>query len=363
MAVPYLIQLLESGQEKIHELKFGVNKIGRQLDNHIVINHSLISRHHAEIVVNEDRAVIRDLKSRNHTYVNQKIISEFVLQEGDRVTLGNKLFSYTTVTPTKSVPIVPETRQPSILKQFNLQQDTPLLDKISHPQATERSIIKVNSENNHDRAVEKLKLLLEVSQTLCSPQEPNQMLSTIMELLFKIMDIDRGVILLVNEVTQELECKIIKLADDIEKTDSIYSSNIVDLVWETGDSLLAVDVLSDDRFNNADSVIHSNIHASICVPLKANNNLIGVLYVDNLSMSSVYADEDVEFLTGLATISATAIQMATIYNQREQHLRQKIEELEIQIDPNRRQSETRQALEGLDLERFKTIKRNFQIDD
>ena len=393
--MPYLIELLEGTQEKIHNLKPGITKIGRQLDNQIVINDSLISRYHSEIVVNSDQTIIKDCQSRNHTFVNQVKITQSVLQEGDEVTIGNKNFRYTTtrdaepstilpepapqanqeveLTPVttkevKSTPSVSKSDSSSILttvrKTFNLQEGDRLLDKILDkivdPQSSDVSVIKVEQKNKKDRALEKLKLLLEVSQQLCSPQEPNHMLSQILDLLFKVMDIDRAAILSVSEESQELECTATRIRDGLTSTSSIYSSNIVDLVWQTGDTFVAADISRDERFDEADSIIGASIHASICVPLKVSDDNIGVLYVDNLSMPSAYSDEDVEFLAGLAAISATAVHMAKTFNKREQELKQQISELKIIIDPEMRKRESEEAIGGLNLAHFQELAKNFR---
>ena len=393
--MPYLIELLETGQEKVYQLKLGINKIGRQLDNQIVINDHLVSRYHSQIIVNSDQTIIQDCQSRNRTFVNQLPITQHVLQEGDRVTIGNKNFGYTAtrkVDPTTiisesddkttkeveltpvvtkeidSTPNVPETPQPSILKTvrktFNLQEGDRLLDKIldkiADPQSSDTSVIRVEQKNKKDRALEKLKLLLEVSQKLCSPQEPKEMLSQILEVLFKVMAIDRAAILSFNQESQSLECKATRIRDGLKSTDSIYSRNIVDLVWQTGDTFIAADISQDERFDHADSIIGASIHASICVPLTVNDNNIGVLYVDNLSMSSAYSDEDAEFLAGLAAISASAIHMANTFNQREQQLKQQISELQIIIDPEMRKRESEEAIGGLNLEQFREVAKNFR---
>lgn len=49
----------------------------------------LLSRRHAEFVVQEDRAIIRDLKSRNGILVNGVKLAEHVLAPGDVVQLGH----------------------------------------------------------------------------------------------------------------------------------------------------------------------------------------------------------------------------------------------------------------------------------
>jgi adenylate cyclase len=55
----------------------------------------------------------------------------------------------------------------------------------------------------------------------------------------------------------------------------------------------------------------------MCVPLKPRSEVIGVLYAENLFMSNVYFEEDLEFLICLANQAAIAIENANLYQKME----------------------------------------------
>jgi pSer/pThr/pTyr-binding forkhead associated (FHA) protein len=63
-------------------------RLGRLADNDIVLNDKRVSRHHAEVVQQGTRWLVRDTGSTNGTAVNGKIVREAVLKPGDRVSLG-----------------------------------------------------------------------------------------------------------------------------------------------------------------------------------------------------------------------------------------------------------------------------------
>jgi hypothetical protein len=63
-------------------------KIGRLADNDIVLNDKRVSRHHAELVQQSGRWVVRDTGSTNGTALNGKMIKEAPLTPGDKVSLG-----------------------------------------------------------------------------------------------------------------------------------------------------------------------------------------------------------------------------------------------------------------------------------
>ena len=66
--------------------------IGRDEDNDACLQDDLVSRKHAEIQLQKGRAVLRDLKSRNGTFVNGEAVSEKVLRHGDAIKVGSSIF-------------------------------------------------------------------------------------------------------------------------------------------------------------------------------------------------------------------------------------------------------------------------------
>jgi diguanylate cyclase (GGDEF)-like protein len=69
--------------------------IGRQSHADICFDDELVSRNHAEILVQKDGgAVIRDLGSRNGTYCNERRITQEVLKDGDLLRIGGSVLKY-----------------------------------------------------------------------------------------------------------------------------------------------------------------------------------------------------------------------------------------------------------------------------
>ncbi len=72
---------------------FPLNKdhmvIGREVKCAIMLNDSSVSRQHSSITHLAEGYLIRDLGSSNGTYVNGQRVQEYLLQEGDRVSIGD----------------------------------------------------------------------------------------------------------------------------------------------------------------------------------------------------------------------------------------------------------------------------------
>lgn len=308
--MPYLIQNPETPNSEIHELRFGANTIGRELDNTIVVIHKSLSRYHVQIINNDYGVIIKDLGSLNHTYVNEVHIEQCQLNDGDLVRCGSVVFKFQqTLTNLPPELLNEPDSQLSVLKRYSPKQSNVQIQDLLHQHSSEHqgTALRIKQQDSNQRTLDKLNILLEVSKQLFSPKEPEQLPEKILELLFEIMNVDRAVILLVNQGNGELTSKAVKFKDGIPIDTEFYSKTIANSVQEKGNALLISDAQIDQRFTNSQSIIKQAIHASICVPLKVTE-VIGVLYVDNLSLPNIYSDEDLEFLIALANQAAIAIE-------------------------------------------------------
>lgn len=72
-----------------------VTRIGRALDNEIVVSHSSVSRHHASIETGNGNVVLKDLNSQNGTFVGNRRVTDGVrLSDGDTVRFGDMPFTF-----------------------------------------------------------------------------------------------------------------------------------------------------------------------------------------------------------------------------------------------------------------------------
>jgi pSer/pThr/pTyr-binding forkhead associated (FHA) protein len=74
--------------------KKNVIRIGRTPDNDIVLNNKAVSRKHATIEFCRDSALILDNASLNGTFVNNRKITELLLQDNDQITIGKFTLTY-----------------------------------------------------------------------------------------------------------------------------------------------------------------------------------------------------------------------------------------------------------------------------
>lgn len=87
-----LVMFREDGTRRDFTLLPGVSLIGRKDDCAIRIPLAEVSRHHCEVRVEGDTALLHDLGAANGTYLNRRRIEEETLEPGDSIKVGPVMF-------------------------------------------------------------------------------------------------------------------------------------------------------------------------------------------------------------------------------------------------------------------------------
>jgi signal transduction histidine kinase len=294
--------------------------IGRSDDQAICIPDQSLSRVHARIESVDGRYFVVDLKSKNGTYVNGVLVQRRELRSGDTLKLGDLVFFFTA----EASPVAREPRKeptPALELNSRLQAVRELshvpLDKLVRAQEP-LTALGPGSESADARLHNKLRILLEVAKLLSVTDNVDTLLGKILDLVFQLLSVDRAAILLLDDETGQFTPRVTRTTSGLPDQRPIYSQNIVDYVLQRSVAVLFSDAVSDPRLNDAESVIMQSIRSSMCVPLKPKDDVIGVIYVDNLSAPNRFSEEDLEFLVAFASHAAIALENAALYRRIEQ---------------------------------------------
>ena len=74
---------------RVFDLTEPLVRLGRALDNDLILEEGAISRHHARLQLRHGRHVLQDLESTAGTYVNGQPVQETVLHPGDLISLAD----------------------------------------------------------------------------------------------------------------------------------------------------------------------------------------------------------------------------------------------------------------------------------
>ena len=96
---PVVSLLLQDGSSRTYMVKEGSNIIGRSNDADLRLPDTGVSRQHAEITWDGRDAIVVDLKSTNGTTVNDTPIDNWLLADGDVITVGHSNIEVRIVSP------------------------------------------------------------------------------------------------------------------------------------------------------------------------------------------------------------------------------------------------------------------------
>lgn len=297
--------------QREYRLRDGEYTLGRTEDNDIVLPHLSLSRRHARLVVGSDGAVLTDLDSKNGSAVNGLRVATRPLAHGDRLRLGDVDLVYIDDTQSGLRPAF----------QHTLTPRTVSFDRLIRPGP---SGLNLASGDASRRDAEKLQVLLEATEQLASVDNLETILARVVELVGKLLDVDRVALLLVDPKRDHLVERV--TWSRLSHQGAAHSQSIARWVVEHRAAALFSDARIDQRLVDAMSVQIHAICSAMAAPLIARERVLGVLYVDNLTIPERFTEEDLHFLTGFANQAALGIENALLYErvEREAAMRQNL---------------------------------------
>ena len=309
------LRLISPDGTKAYDLRDGVPLIvGRAPTCDLPVFHPTISRRHAELTSDGTGLSLRDLGSSNGTFVNGAKIDKGRAAIDDLLAFGKvgfRLESYGAPTPTVSHASVQRTTMgATIVRQIPMPDPASSIATLNSPSTASggrtRAIVSPLSAPPSDKSQQKLATLLEVSKGLTRAVDVDTILDKIVGYAYGTLEVDRVAILLCDE-NNELVPKIArdKRGGDVPRSvpQSIARQAVVEKV-----ALLTDNAGEDERFGGQ-SIVMQQVRSAICAPLIGSaDRVLGVLYVDNPSITHRFSDDDLEFLVAFAGIAAVAIE-------------------------------------------------------
>jgi len=318
-----VFKLLSTSGEQSIDLQLGRKLVvGRAVTSDVPIYDPTISRRHAEIVLTESGVRVTDLGSSNGTFLNGAKITEAEAGANDVVTFGKVAFRVKEVTAPvprpQVVPAPPDFPSPkpgskggvaggTIVRQLPVSASggVPAI-VMDEPQGS--SHLKVRGQNQEERREKKLSLLLEVSKELSKQQELDRLLDKVVDFTFQIMNVDRVSILLLDGKSDELIPRISKSRTGDASAAKHVPQSIARKAVEERVAILSDNAAADERFKGK-SILIQSVRSAMCTPLMGSDQkVLGILYVDNLTATHSFADEDLEFLIAFGGLTAIAIE-------------------------------------------------------
>lgn len=165
-----------------------------------------------------------------------------------------------------------------------------------------------------DRRAEHLAGLYEISQTITSSLDLDEVLNLVMDKVIEVSGAQRGFLML-QDHSGQLAFQVARGIEgrQIDDPESGVSRGIIESVARSGQPLLTSNAQYDERLSGRDSIVIKGLRSVLCVPLVVKGRFIGLVYVDNQVKESIFGAEALELLTSFASQAAIAIENARLY--------------------------------------------------
>ncbi len=87
---------------------------------------------------------------------------------------------------------------------------------------------------------------------------------------------------------------------------------VIDQALTSPNGVLVNNALIDERFDRSQSVMIRGVQSVMAVPLRARNRMLGVLYVDSVSQSAAFTEEDLPLLDSIGAQAAILLDNASL---------------------------------------------------
>jgi two-component system, NtrC family, response regulator HydG len=282
-----------------------VSTIGRHPICTIPLNDSLCSRHHSEFFLSGEGWVIRDLESRNGTFVNKERISgDWPLVDRSVIHIGSTVLIFTfdkeeTVRAVDTVVLM-DTYREGLPVPF--AEDANIVSETSHSRFQPGAMSDVRQEDLIQGLQHLYRMALETA-TAANPAELAQIV------LDGVLDATRA------------DCGAVLIVSDLTSGASTDASDLMRLAYRSRRAIAENRaVLAYDVLNTAGSARHAQLPDSlaemearsvICSPVRRSDVTIGVLHVYSVSALRQLEEDDLHLTLAAADHLALALEGLT----------------------------------------------------
>ena len=156
---------------------------------------------------------------------------------------------------------------------------------------------KINNWKSIESHTSAYQQLIDLGKRLLTEADINRLLKVAMDSVIEISRAERGIIILFDErgcIQFQTARSLDK--EDIEHPQFEVSRTIIDKVRNNGSPINLQNALNDPEFQKRKSVDDLKILSVVCLPLIQNQNIFGVVYLDNRTVAGIFEPKTYFFI-------------------------------------------------------------------
>jgi serine phosphatase RsbU (regulator of sigma subunit)/pSer/pThr/pTyr-binding forkhead associated (FHA) protein len=260
--------------------------LGRSSANELCYSEDAgLSRQHMVLERNGESWTIRDLNSKNGTFVNgMRIETVRPLGANDRITAGHLIIEFAEkMSPAANTVIFVEGSPPTVAAT-----------------TVSTNLEGLLSDEKEIEGGPQMRALIRAGRELAGNMPLSELFNLIMNLSIDAVGAARGVLM-----TVEGEELVVRAA---RGEGFRISSMVRDRVIREKMSLLVRDARLDQAFAERMSIVQQQIRSMVAVPLQTDDRVIGLIYLDSPHFVREFTKDDLNLLTVMANVAAIRIE-------------------------------------------------------
>jgi adenylate cyclase len=282
--------------------------LGRATQNDFPVQDPTISRRHAELEGTPTGVRVKDLGSSNGTFINGQKLEERVVTAGETVIFGKVAFTVQAVSAApepKATPFSPVPGGTIVRAVGGLSGGAPALPTPGDS-PSKIGLLRVQGANQQERQAKKLSLLLDIAQKLSGSFDLDQLLTNVADMTFEVLAVDRVSILLRDQAGGELRPRVARSRLGDASAHAVPRS-IANKAVDEKVAILTDNAVADSRFKGQ-SIVLQSVRSAMCSPLlDSKDEAVGLLYVDNMTATNSFSDEDLQFLVAFSNLASVGL--------------------------------------------------------
>ncbi len=248
--------------------------LGRAAGNDIVLDDPAVGPTHANLMRKGDQYTLSLVDRSKEIEINGRRIRTAELSEGDEVLIGAWKLTWSMAAA------------PSVTGE--------------HPAEEQLSL-------------DVLERLVALSSEMMRDTAPTRLFASLLKGLVDLTNAEKGFVIVLQDGARHLAASHNVDKDRLDI--SQVSDSIVDQVVKHLQPVIVSDAMNDSRFGRAKSVVDLKLSSVMCVPLIYRNDLLGVIYLGNDSVTDLFGQRDLAMLKIYAAQASLVVYHALQLNQ------------------------------------------------